>query len=218
MPSTNELVILLHGIVAPRVIMSCLAKKLVKEGFEVLNINYPSTNYNLDDLADIIHKKTDLADISQYKKVHFVGFSMGGLVARIYLSKYRPDNLGKVVFIGTPHHGSEIADFLCKLRLMDKIFGPSLAQLTTKEQNLPKADYICGSIAGSKSLCFTLSPFLIKKPNDDLVSIESTQLPELTDHIIFNVTHVMMPFNKDVQEQTIHFLHKGKFFKSNIRN
>ena len=50
---------------------------------------------------------------------------MGGLVIRALLNRYRPDNLGRVVQIGTPNHGSEVADFLKNDWLYRLFFGPA---------------------------------------------------------------------------------------------
>ncbi|KJV53803.1 hypothetical protein OTSGILL_0508 [Orientia tsutsugamushi str. Gilliam] len=49
---------------------------------------------------------------AKYTSISFVGVSMGGLVIRAYLHKYKIPNLGKVVLIGTPNKGSEVADYL----------------------------------------------------------------------------------------------------------
>ena len=47
---------------------------------------------------------------------------MGGLVIRAYLNKYKVPNLGKVVMVGTPNNGSEVADFLISNPLYKKLW------------------------------------------------------------------------------------------------
>ena len=64
-------------------------------------------------------------------RLHFVTHSMGGLVARSFINRHRPDNLGRVVALAPPNGGSEVADFLSRNLLYQRYFGPAGAQLTT---------------------------------------------------------------------------------------
>src|SRR5207244_5815713 len=64
--------------------------------------------------------------------VHFVGHSMGGLLARVYIARYQPKRLGRVVMLGTPNGGSEIADRLKHIGAYRAWFGPAGQQLVTQ--------------------------------------------------------------------------------------
>jgi triacylglycerol esterase/lipase EstA (alpha/beta hydrolase family) len=44
-------------------------------------------------------------------KVVIVAHSMGGLAARAYLRDYGGAGIGKIITLGTPHHGTTLADF-----------------------------------------------------------------------------------------------------------
>jgi poly(3-hydroxyalkanoate) synthetase len=70
--------------------MRGLAEFLEQSGYDVLNIGYPSTKHDLEKLSDIIHQQIDNFISSRPAKIHFVGYSMGGLLIRAYLKKYRP--------------------------------------------------------------------------------------------------------------------------------
>ncbi len=63
--------------------------------------------------------------------LHVVTHSMGGLLARSYLTRHRPAALGRVVMLGPPNGGSEVADLLVRTALYRRMFGPAGAQLTT---------------------------------------------------------------------------------------
>ena len=106
----QEGVVILHGIFRTHRSMRGLARHLEKEGYAVCNIRYPSTRKTINDLADHIH--AEVTAFSEAKKLHFVGYSMGGLLIRAYLDRYQIASLGRVVMLGTPNAGSEVADFI----------------------------------------------------------------------------------------------------------
>ncbi|MGI2262015.1 esterase/lipase family protein [Candidatus Cardinium hertigii] len=111
-PVTNfsnqtHLVIFFHGLNKTSSSLKGLEKFIKSQGFSTLNVNYPSKKYTIEEL---IHTKIS-NHFNEYKIISFVGFSMGGLIIRAYLSRYKILNLGKVIMIGTPNNGSEVADF-----------------------------------------------------------------------------------------------------------
>ena len=53
--NSTHLIILLHGIGKNSSSLKGLKTYLNKEGFSVLNIDYPSTKYSIEELTDIIH-------------------------------------------------------------------------------------------------------------------------------------------------------------------
>ena len=87
----KELVILLHGIGHSEWNMAGIESALQKAGYQTLNIGYPSLKKDLGTLSTFINdalKKEKVWD-GRYKKVHFTTHSMGGLVLRGYLDKYK---------------------------------------------------------------------------------------------------------------------------------
>ena len=120
---------------------------------------------------------------------------MGGLLARVYIAKYRPSRLGRVVMLGTPKGGSEIADRLKNVSPYRAFFGPAGQQLGTMRDAatgalLPPVDYPVGIIAGDRSLDPMASLFLAK-PHDGRVSVENTRLDGMADHIVIHIASVV---------------------------
>jgi len=209
----GEQVVVLHGIARSSSHMEPVANMLEQKGFTVYNLDYPSTKYPLEQLASIV-----ASDISQKiradQPVHFVGYSMGGIVTRIILNKYRPDNLGRVVQLASPNNGSEIADFLKTNPLYETIYGPAGQQLITEgagiDELLGDVDYELGVIAGNFSID-PVSSSIIPGDDDGKVSIESTKVKGMRDHIIVSASHTFFPSNQEVLTNTLNFLRFGAF-------
>jgi pimeloyl-ACP methyl ester carboxylesterase len=215
--ASSELVILLHGILLNRLSMFKMQRCIAKAGFATLNIGYPSSRYPLDVLADKLHEQLSSHALSRFKAVHFVGFSMGNLLIRAYLTKYRPENLGKVVMIAPPNKGSELADYFQNWWLYKKLYGPAGQQLITRQSEFQailgdKLDYETGIIAGSRSQGIILSR-LLPKPNDGKVTVENTRMNGMKDHIILSTNHIQISRHKGVIKQTVHFLKHGLFVR-----
>jgi triacylglycerol esterase/lipase EstA (alpha/beta hydrolase family) len=124
-------VVLLHGIARTSRSFRKLQRALEASGFATLNLGYDSRRKSLERLAEQIHPAIGRFANDVEGRLHFVGHSMGGLLARVYLAKHRPERLGRVVMLGTPNGGSEIADRLKGLALYRGYFGPAGQQLVT---------------------------------------------------------------------------------------
>jgi pimeloyl-ACP methyl ester carboxylesterase len=162
-------VVLLHGIAVGTWTLRKLERALQRRGFATLNLGYASRSRPLQALAEDVHPQVAAFADDLGGSIHFVGHSMGGLLARVYVAKYRPTRLGRVVMLGTPNAGSEIADLLERLVVYRWFFGPAGLQLTTRPDqalaSLPALDYPVGIVAGNVSL-HPSSLFLVPRPND----------------------------------------------------
>ncbi len=212
---TGDRVVLLHGIGRTKITMFPLGAYLSLKDYDVINIDYQSREKPIEELIDDIDKEINLHKTAAEKRIHFVGYSLGGLVIRAYLHKHRPKNIGRVVLIGVPNNGSEVADFLKDYDFYKKSFGPAGQQLTTDQSEikdlLGKIDYDVGVIAGQMSIDPISSLFLIPDKDDGKVSVESTRLDGMKDHIILNTTHTFMVNNPVVMQQVDYFIEHGKF-------
>ena len=214
---SQQTVILLHGIIRNHFDMMLLEKRMKKEGYACINIKYPSTKHAIEDLAEQINGQLQQNEnYTGADKVHFVVHSMGGLITRHILAKHRPANLGSVVMLGTPNKGSEMADYLDAHKYLATpfrlIFGPSASQLRTAHKHFEDEiiDFPLGIIASDASLN-PIGKQVFGAPNDTLVSIESTKIEGMSDHIIIPCPHAMMMFDPRIINQVTAFLKDGKF-------
>lgn len=207
-----EGVVLLHGILRTRWSMAGLARFLQAAGYKVLNLDYPGRRFRIEQLVERLHPSiTTFA--AAYEKVHFIGHSMGGLIIRAYLHAHRPGNLGRVVMLGPPNHGSEVADFFKQWAFYRHVFGPAGQQLTTNFSAafLPETvNYETGIIAGTRTID-PISSFILGTASDGKVSVESTKITGMTDHIVIPVSHWHMPQSRRIWRLIHGFLKHGKF-------
>jgi len=210
-----DCVVLLHGIAVGAWTLKKLERILQRRGFATLNLNYASRKKPLEALAEDIH-----APIAAFAEqcdgaIHFVAHSMGGLLTRVYISRHRPARLGRVVMLGTPNGGSEVADLLKDLAVYRAVFGPAGLQLTTDQAPvltaLPSPDYSIGIIAGCRTISPIASTLVLPRPNDGKVSVASSKLAGMADHIVVKAPHAGLPRHAIAIEQTIAFLRNGRF-------
>jgi triacylglycerol lipase len=105
-------IILLHGLVDNRSIFTLLRRALRRRGFgRVITLNYSPLTMDVRTvarrLAELVEKTcTDTG----YERVHIVGHSMGGLIARYYVQRLGGDaRVHTLCTLGTPHGGTQSA-------------------------------------------------------------------------------------------------------------
>ena len=208
-------VVLLHGISRTARSFRKMELALQRADYATLNLDYASRRKPLGALTEDIHSAIELFAGGIAGSVHFVCHSMGGLLARAYLAKHRPARLGRVVMLGTPNGGSEIADRLKNFGPYRTFFGPAGQQLGTKRDAamvalLPAIHYPLGIIAGNRSI-YPISSIGLPRPHDGRVSVANTKLDGMADHIVIRTSHPWLVRNGDAIAQTVAFLRDGKF-------
>ena len=213
MMSRSDSVILLHGLARSDRSMNKLQQALLRKGYRVHNVSYASTRNNIEKLAEeSIGSALKLCPKAQ--KLHFVTHSLGGILVRQYLLHHQIDNLGRVVMLGPPNHGTEVVDKLRDFPGFRFINGEAGLELGTGESSVPNklgaANFDLGIIAGTRSINLILSR-MIPGTDDGKVSVENTRLEGMHDHLQMKVTHPFMMRNAKVIEQVIHYLESGRF-------
>lgn len=218
----RELVVVLHGLAVTHRWMSRIAHAFAAEGFCVVNRTYPSRKLPLEQLgARWLPQLLLDHNAAAAPRVHFVTHSMGGIVVRLWLracGDSLPPNLGRIVMIAPPNQGSEVPDRLCGNPLFHWFTGINGARLGTGDDSLPRrispvafpAGADLGIIAGNRPVNPLFAAW-IGAESDGTVSVASTRLSGMRDHIVMPHSHTGILMSRPVAAQAVHFLREGKF-------
>jgi hypothetical protein len=108
-------ILLVHGMVDNRAIFTVLKRRLRKRGFgRVMTINYsPVTNDIRQAARDLAVEVEALVAETGFERIHVVGHSLGGLIARYYVQRLGGDErVHTLVTLGSPHEGTLTAHLL----------------------------------------------------------------------------------------------------------
>jgi pimeloyl-ACP methyl ester carboxylesterase len=210
----SDYVILLHGLGRTPLSMKRLEWTLRKQNYRVINAGYPSTRVSIEVAAnhwldDVV--KNQITDASA--KIHFVAHSLGGIVLRQYLTNHEIPNLGRVVMLAPPNHGSELAERLRNNCLYRWATGPAGQQLGISEESVPNrlgpVDFELGVIAGDRSLNPLFSSW-IPGPDDGKVSVRSARMAG-AEFLVVHHTHTWMAWSREVTAAVSDFIRTGRF-------
>lgn len=218
----TDCVILLHGLARTSSSMADMARALRREGYRVVNLDYPSRHYTIE----VLTEKAIVPALARCHepptgtpdRIHVVTHSLGGILVRRYLEMHRIDRLGRVVMLAPPNQGSEVVDALRDVPGYRALNGPAGMQLGTDSASVPRrlgpvrAD--TAVIAGTRSINLILSTWL-PNPDDGKVSVASTRVDNMCAFLAMPVSHPFIMQDDDVIAEVISYLGTGRLLSRN---
>jgi len=204
----KEAVILVHGIWMNGTEMFRLRQRLTDTGYECHTFRYRSLKCSPEENAERLYKYTQSIDAPV---INFVCHSLGGLVLLHLFDKHLIEKKGRIVFLGVPVNGSQVARRLASTSITRWAMGKSTVHGLLGDRPVWKKWRDLGVISGNFPLGVGMlvgGPIL---PHDGTVSVEETYLGGATDYITLPATHFGLLFSEEVATQVVTFLRAGKF-------
>ena len=211
----QECVVLLHGLFRTQLSMKAVQWKLEEEGFEVVSQTYPSLTHSIEELAIMaVESGVRACRARGLEHIHFVTHSLGGILIRQYMVAGGIEGLQRVVMLGPPNQGSQLADFVSAQKILHPFTAQAIVQLGTGEQSIPRhlgpASFKLGIIAGTANRRGAL-PGFPQEASDGTVAVAETVVPGMLDFLEMPVSHSFMMWDNAVLRQTVYFLNHGSF-------
>lgn len=217
-PEGERWVFLVHGIFMSKGAMGYLEERLSDAGYRVVNRSYPSTRLTIQESAEFLRRRIDRRVAANPRmEVNLVTHSMGGLVARYYLTHSPPEHFGALVQIAPPNQGSEKATRFRNYFYYRMVYRKPGQQLVTGldelQRELGAPTVPIGIIAGGTGDADGFSP-AIPGDDDGTISVQNTKLSTMTDHLVLRYSHAFIMRKRETADQVIHFLKHGQFARA----
>ncbi|SEG67253.1 lipase family alpha/beta hydrolase [Marinobacterium lutimaris] len=201
-------IVLIHGLYMRPLVMRPMARWFEAHGYATSSFGYRTTSESLQ--LNIEKLDAHLNAITA-PEIYLVCHSLGGLLARAYLEAMGANHaISKVVTIGTPHQGAEIAQWM-HLNKLSVLLGHSLTKGLIDNRSDWGLDVPLGSIAGDGGVGFLPLIAQNSEPSDGTVAVRETHLTGETDHIVLPYSHTQLILVTEVYEQALNFIQGGHF-------
>jgi pimeloyl-ACP methyl ester carboxylesterase len=190
---------LVHGYLANKFLLTGLARRLRQRGFQPRAWGYWNMQCSLLVHAERFARELAARDADPaVGTLHIVTHSMGGIVARAALDRYRPRKLGRIVMLAPPNRGSFVAT--ATAHTFGRFLKP-VAELSTAPD----------SLVNSLPTPEGVEIGVIAAAHDALVSEASTHPAVPHAHVILPTWHTGLLFREDAAECVAEFLARGSF-------
>ncbi|MCL1991988.1 MAG: alpha/beta hydrolase [Spirochaetes bacterium] len=207
----GQITILAHGFNKSRGDMLFLSCGLKARGIDNIAVKLPARFNTLNNCLDSLHLQIGNV-VKKHKTVNFVGHSMGGLIIRSYINKHQLENVGRCVFIATPHLGSKLAGISARIPFYAKIFKPINDLLPSSENKylLENKKIEIGIIAGNKNGTVFGKMFLSKN-SDGRVETASALSDDAKETVVLPCAHKKIHRKKETLDKVASFILSGAF-------
>lgn len=208
----RRVVVLQHGLWRSSWALTRMQRTLEAHGFEVHNLDYPSTMARIEDHTAALRDGVE-AVFAQgpVDELSFVGHSLGGLVIEEYLRSGKARQPVACVYVATPHRGAMLCDlrkhwFLFRLAMGSKAALQLSPGDAFHQQPLPLAA-ISGTIVGD----IGEGNAWIPGRDDGTVAVGEAVLPGAAATVTLACGHTRLAYAPETARQVLTFLRTRAF-------
>lgn len=195
----GECVTLVHGYLANTLMLAVLDRRLRGHGFTTSTWGYWNMQCSLLVHARRFAGELQLLDADpRIGTLHLVTHSMGGIIARAALDRFRPRKLGRFVMLAPPNRGSFVAT--AAAGTLGRLLKP-VAELSTSDS----------SLVNSLPMPEGVEIGVIAAEYDALVAADSTHPRVPHAHVTLPTWHTGLLFRRETADLVAGFLGSGRF-------
>jgi hypothetical protein len=175
--------------------------------------DYYSRSQTLAQSASLLGAFVD--ERTRGEPVSFIGHSLGGILVRaLDAAGTCRSPMRRLVTLGSPHNGAQIALYLSRYSVVRRLMGPVLTELGTLSLPREPKQLEIGCIIGATGNRFGFFP-LLGADNDGLVLTREAALEGCSAQLSLVAFHGLMPFSARIARAATAFLAHGSFEASN---
>lgn len=200
-------VVLVHGLWMHGLVFAQLRRRLRRRGLITASFSYPTVFCGLDANARALAAR--LGEIGG-SPPHLVGHSMGGVLILRMLALHPRVPVGRIVLLGSPVRGSQLARLLERWRPARAMLGRTMADWLRLPPPAIESGVEIGVIAGTRRLGLGRFVASLPTPNDGVVAVAETVL-DGAEQLTLPVSHAQMLFSQPVADAIARFVLGGSF-------
>jgi pimeloyl-ACP methyl ester carboxylesterase len=190
---------LVHGFLANKYMLTLLGSRLRARGYLTSAWGYWNMQCSLLVHAERFARELELLDREpRIGAVHIVAHSMGCIISRAALDRYRPAKLGRFVMLAPPNRGSFVAT--AAAGTFGRLLHP-VRELSTA------SDSLVNSLPTPQDIDIGV----IAAKHDALVAEESTHPDAPHAHVTMATWHSGLLFSRETADMVAGFLATGEF-------
>ena len=192
-------VAMLHGFMANKYMLTVLGRRLRTHGYLTTAWGYWNMRCSLLVHAERFARELETLDREpRIDTLHLVAHSMGCIIARAALDRYRPAKIGRFVMLAPPNRGSFVAT--AAAGTFGRILRPVI-ELSTADD----------SLVNSLPMPQGIDIGVIAAKHDAIVAEESTRPDAPHAHVTMPTWHTGLLFSRETADLVAGFLATGAF-------
>jgi len=200
-------VVLAPGLWMPGAAMALLAARLARAGYATHVFTYRGRSLLEGNVARLARFARQAV---QGRAAHFVGHSLGGVLALEMLNAHPEQPVASLILLGAPVRGCLAGRRLGSARVGRWMMG-GCDELWHEREAVWKRDAPLGVVAGTVPLGLGRAFGRLPGPNDGVVRVDETVVDGMAARVLVPLGHSLLIVSGSVGRQVERFMQEGRF-------